>query len=54
MSPSNPSHKHYTHGIRENLYQVSHQLVQVFQVGMTIEMMRSVVPALAKAEFGVA
>jgi MFS family permease len=41
------------YGITENLGQVLHQLFQVFLVGMTIGMMRNVVPALAEAEFGV-
>ena len=51
---ANPSHEHYRHGIRENLHQFSHQLGQVFLVGLTIGMMRTVVPALAESEFGVA
>ena len=41
------------HGIRANLAQVLHQLLQVLFVGMTIGMMRNVVPALAETEFGV-
>jgi MFS family permease len=40
-------------GIRANLVQVLHQLLQVLLVGMTIGMMRNVVPALAETEFGV-
>jgi MFS family permease len=40
-------------GITANLGQILHQLFQVFLVGMTIGMMRNVVPALAEAEFGV-
>lgn len=40
-------------GIRANLGQVLHQLLQVLLVGMTIGMMRNVVPALAESEFGV-
>ena len=40
-------------GLRANLAQVLHQLVQVLLVGMTIGMMRNVVPALAESEFGV-
>ena len=40
-------------GIRANLAQVLHQLLQVLLVGMTIGMMRNVVPALAETEFGV-
>jgi MFS family permease len=42
-----------THGIRENLGQVLHQLLQVLLVGFAIGMMRTVVPALAESEFGV-
>ncbi|PZX36725.1 putative MFS family arabinose efflux permease [Roseinatronobacter thiooxidans] len=41
-------------GIRENLTQFSHQLIQVLLVGFAIGMMRTVVPALAESEFGVA
>ena len=41
-------------GIRANLAQVLQQLLQVLLVGMTIGMMRNVVPALAESEFGVA
>ena len=44
----------YRYGIRHNLAQFSHQLVQVFFVGLTIGMFRTVVPALAETEFGVA
>lgn len=40
-------------GIRANLSQVLQQLLQVLLVGMTIGMMRNVVPALAETEFGV-
>jgi MFS family permease len=43
----------YRHGIRDNLAQFAHQLLQVFLVGMTIGMMRTVVPALGETEFGV-
>jgi MFS family permease len=46
-------YRDYRHGIRDNLDQFAHQLVQVFLVGLTIGMMRTVVPALAEAEFGV-
>lgn len=42
-----------THGIRANLGQFSHQLLQVLLVGCTIGMMRTVLPAMAEAEFGV-
>jgi len=41
------------YGIRANLGQVLQQLLQVLLVGMTIGMMRNVVPALAESEFGV-
>jgi len=40
-------------GIRSNLTQVVQQLLQVLLVGMTVGMMRNVVPALAESEFGV-
>lgn len=43
-----------TPGLRENLGQFGQQLIQVFCVGLTIGMMRTVVPALAQSEFGVA
>ncbi|MBI2747296.1 MAG: MFS transporter [Burkholderiales bacterium] len=43
----------YLHGIRHNLHQFIHQLLQVLLVGLTIGMMRTVVPALASVEFGV-
>ncbi|MEY2654008.1 MAG: hypothetical protein RLZZ524_1036 [Pseudomonadota bacterium] len=41
------------HGIGVNAAQFAHQLLQVLLVGMTIGMMRTVVPALAESEFGV-
>ncbi|MGA9667488.1 MAG: MFS transporter [Gallionella sp.] len=41
------------HGIRANLDQFLHQLLQVMLVGFTIGMMRTVIPALSEAEFGV-
>lgn len=41
-------------GIRENWAQFTHQLIQVLLVGFAIGMMRTVIPALAEAEFGVA
>jgi MFS family permease len=41
------------HGISANLPQFLHLLLQVFLVGLTIGMMRNVVPALAEGEFGV-
>jgi MFS family permease len=40
-------------GIRANLHQFGHQLWQVLLVGLTLGMMRTVVPALAESEFGV-
>jgi MFS family permease len=40
------------HGIRANLMQILHQLLQVFLVGLTIGMTRTVVPGLAETEFG--
>ena len=43
-----------TYGIRENLGQFLHQLLQVLLVGFALGMMRTVVPALAESEFGVA
>lgn len=42
-----------SHGIRVNLDQFLHQLLQVMLVGFTIGMMRTVVPALAESDFGV-
>ena len=41
------------HGIRANPGQFLHQLLQVLLVGLTIGMMRTVVPALAESEFAV-
>lgn len=43
----------YVHGIRPNLGQFAQQLLQVFFVGLTIGMQRTVVPVLAETEFGV-
>lgn len=40
-------------GIRANRGQFLHQLLQVLLVGLTLGMMRNVVPALAETEFGV-
>lgn len=45
------SELHY--GIRHNRTQFFHQLFQVLLVGLTIGMTRTVVPALAEADFGV-
>ena len=39
-------------GIRENLAQFTHQLIQVLLVGFAIGMTRTVVPAMAESEFG--
>jgi MFS family permease len=41
------------HGIRHNAGQFTHLLLQVLLVGLTIGMMRTVVPALAETEYGV-
>lgn len=41
------------HGIRPNLGQFLHQLLQVLLVGLTLGMTRTVVPALAESDFGV-
>lgn len=43
----------YVHGIRANLGQFGHQLLQVFFVGLTIGLQRNVMPVLAEQEFGV-
>jgi MFS family permease len=40
------------HGIRTNQQQFLYQLLQVFLVGLTIGMTRTVVPGLAETEFG--
>lgn len=42
------------HGIRDNTAQFTHQVIQVFFVGLTLGMMRTVIPALSETEFGVA
>ena len=42
----------YLHGIRHNQAQFIYQLLQVLLVGLTLGMMRTVVPALASSEFG--
>ena len=44
----------YALGLRENLRPFLQQLVQVFFVGLTIGLQRTVIPALAETEFGVA
>lgn len=43
----------HEHGIQVNLSQFLHQLLQVLLVGLTIGMMRTVLPALAESDFGV-
>ena len=43
----------YRRGISDNREQFLHQLFQVLLVGMTLGLMRTVVPALAETEFGV-
>jgi MFS family permease len=45
--------KSYALGIRENLGAFAQQLLQVFFVGLTIGLQRTVIPALAETEFGV-
>ena len=40
----------YVHGIRPNIGQFAQQLLQVFFVGLTIGMQRTVVPALAETD----
>ena len=47
------SFEQYAYGIRPNQVQFFHQLLQVLLVGLTLGMMRTVVPALAESEFGV-
>lgn len=49
----NAGQTRYRFGIRANLYQFSQQLLQVFFVGLTLGMTRTVVPAMAESEFGV-
>ena len=43
----------HVQGISQNLGQFAQQLLQVFFVGLTIGMQRTVVPVLAESEFGV-
>lgn len=43
----------YALGLRANAGQVGQQLLQVLLVGLTLGLMRTVVPALAESEFGV-
>lgn len=42
------------HGLRANLGQFSHHLLQVFLVGATVGMTRTVLPVLAESDFGLA
>ncbi len=42
------------HGIKHNRSQIILQLIQVFMVGLTIGMTRTVIPGLADSEFGLA
>ncbi len=51
--PMPEEHRDYVLGIRANLGQFSQQLLQVFFVGLTIGLQRTVVPVLAEEEFGV-
>jgi len=51
MTQAQAAHRH---GIRENFTQFVHQLLQVLLVGLTVGMLRTVVPALAESDFGVA
>lgn len=47
-----PTSDKLQHGIQTNFAQIIHQLIQVFMVGLTIGMTRTVVPGLAETEFG--
>ncbi|WP_040727039.1 MFS transporter [Thiomicrorhabdus sp. Kp2] len=42
------------HGIHDNLSHMIQQLIQVFLVGLTVGMTRTVLPGLAESEFGLA
>lgn len=50
----NPSENALIHGISVNKHQFLLQLLQIFLVGLTIGMIRVVVPGLAESEFGLA
>ncbi|MFO7543809.1 MAG: MFS transporter [Thiobacillus sp.] len=54
MTTTRTALPNFQFGIRVNLAQFAHLVVQVFFVGLTIGMFRTVVPALAESEFGVA
>lgn len=49
-----PNQPPIQHGIGANFSQILQQLIQVFLVGLTIGMTRTVVPGLAETEFGLA
>ena len=53
MAMNVPRQTPMNHGIRANFAQFAHQVIQVFFVGLTLGMMRTVVPALSETEFGV-
>jgi len=53
LATARHDYQNYLHGIRGNLAQFVYQLLQVLLVGLTLGMMRTVVPALASSEFGV-
>ena len=42
----------FRYGLRENIGQVAHQLIQVMLVGFAIGMTRTVIPVMAESEFG--
>ena len=42
----------FRYGLRENIGQVAHQLIQVTLVGFAIGMTRTVIPVMAESEFG--
>lgn len=54
MPDSNVAYADLSHGIWVNRYRFTSFLVQIFLVGLTIGMMRVVVPGLAETEFGLA
>jgi MFS family permease len=53
LATARHDYQNYLHGIRRNQAQFIYQLLQVLMVGLTLGMMRTVVPALASSEFGV-
>ena len=52
MSTAGQEVQAYLHGIRLNLSQFAHQVLQVLLVGLTLGMMRMVVPALGQYSVG--